>query len=308
MKQYIDVLKQTVTEWQQDKASRLAAALAFYAILAIPPLLVLISALVGQFAGADTAQQAIVDQVGQVLGAQGTQAIATILDAAAQPINLSLTAVVSVAVLFFSASGVFVQLQDALNTVWNVMPDPDAGLKNTIRKRLVSFAVILAVAVLFLLLLAISSAVAFLGDVLNQFLPGTLPTIRILNGAVGFGLLVAVFALIYKTLPDAQIQWRDVGMGAVVTAVLFALGIVLIGFYLQYSDPTSSYGAAGSLIVLLIWVYYSAQIFFFGAEFTQVYANHLGGQLTPEEGAVRVEKVTRPVSREEAGRPQRETG
>lgn len=286
----------------------MAAALAYYAILSIPPLLILIITLVGQFTGAEATRQAIVDQVRQWIGAQAANSIQTILDAAAQPINLSLTALVSLAVLFFSASGVFVQLQGTLNTIWNVMPDPEKGIMNTVRKRVFSFVMILAVGLLFLILLLASSVVAFLGNVISQFLPGSLPVLQVLNVVLGIVMLTLVIALIYKTLPDAEIKWRDVWMGSAVTAVLLLLGIVGIGLYLQYSDVTSSYGAAGSLIVLMIWVYFSAQIFFLGAEFTQVYANLYGSRILPEEGAVRVERVTQTQKEMSASPPGSSTG
>lgn len=286
------LLKRTFEEWQKDKASRLAAALAFFAVLSLPPLLVLIITIVGQFASGEAAQQTIVQQVEQVVGSQGANAIVMILDAASQPTSLSLAALTSVVVLLFGASGVFVQLQDALNTVWNVMPDPEKGIMNVIQKRVVSFVMILAMGALFLILLLLSSVVAFLGSQINQALPGSLPVFRILNVVLGFLLLMGVFALLFKTVPDVTVAWRDVWLGSAVTAVLFVLGVFGMGLYLSFSNPASSYGAAGSLIILMIWIYYSTQIFLLGAEFTQVYANMYGSQIVPEEGAVRIRKVT----------------
>jgi len=288
-----ELIKTTVKEWLDDKASRLAAALAFYTILSIPPLLVLISMVVAQFAGEQAAQQAIMDQAQKWLVVDAANAIRTILEAATQPANLSLAAVISVAVLFFSASGVFVHLQESMNTIWDVRPDPDKGIMNMVRKRLVSFVMILLIAALFLLLLAASSVVGFLGSLLSQSLPGSMPVFQVLNFVLALVVLIGVFGLIYKTLPDAEIRWRDVALGAVVTAVLFVIGALAIGLFLQRSSPTSSYGVAGSLIVLMLWIYYSAQVFFLGAEFTQVYANMYGSRIRPEEGAVYVERVER---------------
>jgi membrane protein len=272
----------------------LAAALAFYAILSIPPLLVLIITLVGQFADQATVQQSLISQARQLMGSDGADAIEMILEAATQPTSLSLAAITSVLILFFSASGVFVQLQDAMNTIWDVMPDPEKGIMNTIQKRVVSFLMVLAIGLLFLVLLVLSSVVAFLGNTIMAALPISLPLIRILNLVLAVIVLTGVFALIYRTLPDVVITWHDVTIGAAVTTVLFLLGVAGIGLYLQYSDPTSSYGAAGSLIVLLIFIYYSAQIFFLGAEFTQVYANMYGSHIRPEEGAVQVQRITEP--------------
>jgi membrane protein len=293
-KELIELIKRTFTQWQEDKASRLAAALAFYAILSIPPLLVLIITLVGQFADQATVQQSLISQARQLMGSDGADAIEMILEAATQPTSLSLAAITSVLILFFSASGVFVQLQDAMNTIWDVMPDPEKGIMNTIQKRVVSFLMVLAIGLLFLVLLVLSSVVAFLGNTIMAALPISLPLIRILNLVLAVIVLTGVFALIYRTLPDVVITWHDVTIGAAVTTVLFLLGVAGIGLYLQYSDPTSSYGAAGSLIVLLIFIYYSAQIFFLGAEFTQVYANMYGSHIRPEEGAVQVQRITEP--------------
>lgn len=273
----------------------MAAALAFFAVLSIPPLLVLIVMIVGQFASGAAAQQAIVQQVEQVVGSQGANAIEMILDAASRPEGLSLAALTSGVVLLFGASGVFVQLQDALNTVWNVRPDPEKGIMNMVQKRVVSFVMILAVGALFLILLLLSSIVAFLGNQISEALPGSLPVFQVLNVVVGFLLLTGVFALLFRTVPDVTIAWRDVWLGAAVTAVLFVLGVFAMGLYLRFSNPASSYGAAGSLIVLMIWIYYSTQIFFLGAEFTQVYASMYGSQIVPEEGAVRIRKVTGPL-------------
>jgi membrane protein len=289
----IDLIKETFSEWQKNKASRLAAALAFYAILSIPPLMVLIVALVGQFASEAAARQEIVRQLGRVMGSESArEVVETFLNAAHQPEGLSLAAITSAVVLLFGASGVFVQLQETLNTVWNVMPDPERGFMHTIQKRIVSFVMVLGLGVLLLVLLVLSTAVAFLGSEIEAALPGSLPVVQVLNGIVAFLLLIGVFALMFRTIPDVQVEWRDVTPGAVVTAVLFLLGVLAIGLYLQNTDLTSSYGAAGSLIVLMVGIFYSAQVFFLGAEFTKVYAQKHGSNIKPEEGAVHVRRVT----------------
>ncbi|MCA9972177.1 MAG: YihY/virulence factor BrkB family protein [Anaerolineales bacterium] len=296
----IQLITRTFKEWQDDRASRLAAALTFYAVLSIPPLLVLISTLIGQFASRETAQRTIRMQAQQWIGGEGANAVQLILDAATQPTNLSLAALISFAVLFFSASGIFVQLQEAMNTIWNVMPDPDKGLMNTIRKRAISFVMVLVAGLLFLLLIVVSSVVAFLGNAISEFLPGWLPIIQVLNGVLALVMLTGVFALMYKILPDVKVEWRDVGVGAAVTAVLLLLGVLLLGVYLRFSNPASAYGAAGSLIALMIWLYFSAQVFLLGAEFTQVYTNMYGGRMVVEEGAVRFSRVTQ-THKPEAG-------
>lgn len=286
MREIFVLIKETIRDWQEDKASRLAAALALYAILSIPPMLVLVVGIAGQAAGEATAQQTIVAQVQRIMGAQAGEVITAILDAATQPQGLSLATAVSLAVLFFSASGVFMQLQDALNTVWEVMPDPEQGFMMTIKKRLVSFIMVVCVGILLILLLVVNSLLSLLGQVLNDMLPFSITWARLLNYGVSFLLVVGLIALVFKVIPDVKIAWRDVWVGSVVTAVLLALGVAGISLYMRYSDPTSSYGAAGSLIILMLWVYYSAQIMFLGAEFTQVYAHRRGAQIQPDENAV----------------------
>lgn len=286
MVKLIDLVKKTVSSWQEDKASRLAAALSFYAVLSIPPLLVLAIGIAGQVVGKASARQGIVTQVEQMMGSGAKNAITLILDAASQPEGLSLATAVSIAVLFFSASGVFVQLQDALNTIWDVKPEPDQGVMNTVRQRGVSFLMILGIGVLLLVLLLINSLVVVLDQALTEILPFSVTWARWLNVGLSFAIVTGLIALVYKEVPDVKIAWRDVWVGALVTAVLFALGVFGMGLYLRYSSPTSSYGAAGSLIILLIWVYYSAQILFLGAEFTQVYADLYGKHIRPDENAV----------------------
>jgi membrane protein len=286
MRQIIDLIKQTFKEWQEDKASRLAAALAFYAILSIPPLLVLAIAIVGQFTDEAAARETILSQVGQLMGGGAREAVAMILEAAAQPEGLSWATAVSLAVLFFSASGVFVQLQEALNTIWDVMPEPGRGILHTVQKRAVSFLMVIGIGGLLLLMLLLSSLIAVLDQVLTQVLPFSVTWAKVLNYGLSFLIITGLIALVYKTIPDVEIVWRDVWVGAVVTAVLFALGVAGISIYTQVGNPTSGYGAAGSLIILLIWVYYSAQIVFLGAEFTQVYANRFGHYIRPDDHAV----------------------
>ncbi len=286
MREIYILIKETIRDWQEDKASRLAAALALYAILSIPPMLVLVVGIAGQAADEATAQQTIVSQVQRIMGAQAGEVITAILDAATQPEGLSLATVISLAVLFFSASGVFMQLQDALNTVWEVMPDPEQGFMMTIRKRLVSFIMVVCVGILLIVLLVVNSLLSLLGQLLNDMLPFSITWARLLNYGVSFLLVVGLIALVFKVIPDVKIAWRDVWVGSVVTAVLLALGVAGISLYMRYSDPTSSYGAAGSLIILMLWVYYSAQIIFLGAEFTQVYAHRRGAQIQPDESAV----------------------
>ena len=296
MRNLYSLTKRTIENWQEDKASRLAAALALYAILSIPPMLVLAVGIAGQFAGEAAAQQTILSQVERVMGPQAGEVIHTILEAASQPEGLSLATAVSLAVLFFSASGFFVQLQDALNTIWEVMPDPEQGFMVTIKKRAISFVMVLGLGLLLVVLLVANSLVSMLDQFLSEELPFSITWARLLNYGILFLLVTGLIALVFKTIPDVKIAWRDVLVGSAVTAVLFALGVLGISLYMRYSNPTSSYGAAGSLIILLLWVYYSAQIIFLGAEFTQVYANRYGHHIQPDEDAVFIPRAS--VSKE----------
>jgi membrane protein len=280
------LFSQTIKDWQKDKASQIAAALALYAVLSIPPLLVLATAIAGQFVEEQAVQQALLGQVRQSMGAQGEEVITAVMDAATRPQGLSLATAVSIILLLLGASGVFLQLQDAMNTIWDVMPDPNRGFLSTLKKRGLSFAMVIGVGALLLILLIANAIIANLDQILTAVLPSTFQWAKLLNFLVSIIIITGLFALVLKVIPDVKISWRDVWVGAVVTAVLFMIGVFGIGLYFQYSNPTSAYGAAGALLILLLWIYYSAQIFLLGAEFTQVYANQYGGHITPDEGAV----------------------
>lgn len=289
---------QSFKEWQADKASRLAAALAYYTVFSIPPLLTIALAIAGQLFGRQAAREELMQQSKALVGETGAQAIQQILENASQPEAGSIAAVIGVAVLLFGASGVFLQLQEAMDTIWNVQTDPDRGIIGTIKDRFLSFSMVVGVGFLLLVSLIISSMLSSV----NNFIQGAGlqvlaigPLAQLLNFVVSFTIITILFALIFKVIPDIKIAWRDVWVGAIATALLFIIGEWALSYYLGNMAPESTYGAAGSLIVLLLWVYYSAQILFLGAEFTQVYA-HKFGSYTPvaEAGEVAV-VVTEPV-------------
>lgn len=298
-RELFELIKETLQEWQADKVSRLAAALSFFAVLSIPSILVLAITVAEQLVGTDTAQQALLSQIDQYMGPSAQQAISTILNEASRPSSFSLRTIVSVALLFFGASGVFVQLQEAMNKVWNVKPDPQNSLMDTIKDRALSFALVIGLGLLLVLIVLANSLVTLLGQTLNNLLPGTLAWVRVLNYLTSFVMITGLLILIFNVIPDIHVQWKDVTLGAVVTAVLFLLGILAISQYFRISDPTSSYGAAGSLMAMLLWIYYSAQIVFIGAEFTQVYTARYGGNVYPSKGAV---WITPPQQEREVGR------
>ena len=286
------LIQEAFKEWQEDKASLLAAALAYYTVFSITPLLVIAIAIAGAVFGQDAAEGEIVQQINQLVGQQGAEVIETALANADRPEVSSVASIISVIVLLVGASGVFAQLQEALNTVWNVKAKPNAGIWGFIRKRLFSFGIVLAIGFLLLVSLILSAVLSGIGKLQIDVLPGFSPLWQLLNFAVSFGFISLLFALIYKYLPDAKIHWKDVWVGAIITALLFTLGKFLIGLYLGRGTLGSAYGAAGSLIVFLAWVFYSAQILLFGAEFTQVYARKYGKKIHPDSHAEFSESFT----------------
>ena len=278
-------LQEAVKEWQEDKVSLLAAALAYYTVFSITPLLVIAIAIAGAVFGQDTARGEIIEQINKLVGDQGAQVIETALANANQPQLSSMASIISVVVLLIGASGVFAQLQEALNTVWNVKAKPNEGIWGFIRKRLLSFGMVLVIGFLLLVSLVLSAMLAGIGKLPIDILPGFVPFWQALNFAMSFGFISLLFALIYYYLPDVKIRWKDVWVGAVITALLFTVGKFLIGLYLGSGSLGSAYGAAGSLIVFLTWVFYSAQILLFGAECTQVYARKYGRKIRPNSHA-----------------------
>lgn len=281
------VLKQTFVEWQRDKVSRLAAALAYYTAFALAPVLVIVIAIASFLFERSTVQTRIIEQLQSLLGESGAKLVQEMLTSAqANEGGGFWPTLISVTLLIVGASGLFVQLQDALNTVWNVVPKPDAGLWGLIRNRLLSFGMLLAIGFLLLVSLMLSAGLAAVSSLFGDTLFGWDVGWRILNAVVSFGVITLLFALIYKVLPDATVSWSDVWIGAAMTALLFTIGKGLIGLYLGSSSVASAYGAAGSFVVLLLWIYYSAQILLFGAEFTQVYADRFGSDIRPNDHAV----------------------
>ncbi len=279
------LLKEAFREWQQDKVSLLAAALAYYTVFSVTPLLVIAIAIAGAVFGQDTAKNEIVQQINALVGEQGAQVIEIALANANQPQLGSLASIISLIILLVGASGVFAQLQEALNTVWDVKPKSDRGLGQFLRKRLLSFGMVLAIGFLLLVSLIFSAILSGISNLEINLLPGWVSLLRLLNLAISLGMVSLLFALIYKYLPDAKIRWQDVWVGAIITALLFTLGKFLIGLYLGRGSLGSAYGAAGSLIIFLAWVFYSAQILLLGAEFTQVYARKYGRTIRPDRHA-----------------------
>jgi membrane protein len=229
-----------------------------------------------------------VEQVGGLVGSEGAGLIETMIQSAQQPGTGMVATILGVIGLLLGALGAFGQLQDALNTIWEVKPKPGGGVLAILRDRLLSLGMVLVVGFLLLVSLVVSAGLAAVGNFMAGLLPDSELLLQVLNFVLSFAVITVLFALMFKYLPDAKIAWGDVWIGAAITALLFTIGKVLIGLYLGNASVTSSYGAAGSLAVLLLWMYYSAQIFFLGAEFTQVYANRFGSRVVPAENAERV--------------------
>ncbi|HSE60371.1 MAG TPA: YihY/virulence factor BrkB family protein [Nitrospiraceae bacterium] len=283
------LLKRTAAEWSEDKVPRLGAALAYYTIFAIVPLLVIIITMIGLFFGQEAAQSHILTQLAGLVGQQSAEAIRDMLQRAHQPSGGIVATAIAVVTLLLGASGLFGQLQDALNTIWGVEPRPGRGIWGLIQDRFLSFMAVLGTGFLLLVSLVLSAALSALGTWFSGLLPAPEVLLQTLNLLVSFGVITLLFAMMFKLLPDARIAWRNVWVGAGITALLFTLGKFLIGLYLGKSDIGSAYGAAGSLVIVLVWVYYSAQILLFGAEFTQVYANASGAAIVPTDQAVVVD-------------------
>lgn len=290
LKVIVRLLKETFQEWQEDKASRLAAALAYYTIFSIAPLLIIAIAIAGAVFGEEAARGEIVGQIQGLVGKPGAEFIETAINNANKPgSNGGLASLIGIGVLLFGASGVFAQLQDSLNTIWEVQPKPTKGLRGGImgflRQRFLTFSMVLVIGFLLMVSLILSAVLSGLSAYMSHLLPGLDFVWGIVNFVISFGVITLLFALIYKFLPDVKITWNDVLTGAIITALLFTIGKTLLGQYLGQSSFSSTYGAAGSLVIILAWVYYSAQILFFGAEFTQVYASRYGSRIVPDDHA-----------------------
>lgn len=290
LKAIVELVKDTAVEWNEDKAPRLAAALAYYTIFSLAPLLIIAIAIAGALFGREAAQQEILAQVQALMGERGAAFIQTLIEAAAEPRTGAIASALGIVTLLFGAGGVFGQLRDALNTIWEVQPQPGPagirGVLRAIRLNFLSFSMVLGVGFLLLVSLVISAGLEAVNRYAQGIIPGLSPVWQLANVLLSLAVITLLFALIFRVLPDVRVAWRDVWLGAALTSLLFNFGKTLIGLYLGRSNIGSAYGAAGSLVILLIWVYYSAQIFFFGAEFVQVYTRKYGSGVVPEKGAV----------------------
>jgi membrane protein len=273
------MLKEGFQDWNEDNAPRLGAALSYYTIFSIAPLLLISIAVAGLVFGADAAQGRVVSQIQGLVGRTAAEAIQGMLESARKPGQGIVATIFGAVTLLFGAGGAFNELRGALDVIWEIPPRKGGGIVAMIRERLASFAMVLVVGFLLLVSLVISAGISAF-EIKGTF-PGSGVVLQIVNNGVSLAVVTALFALIFKYLPDAHppVAWKDIWVGAFITATLFTLGKYGIGFYLGRSSVASAYGAAGSVVLLLVWVYYSAQILFFGAELTQVYARRHGSRL-----------------------------
>jgi membrane protein len=286
LKKALPILKETLREWNSDNAPRLGAALSYYTVFSLAPVLILVIAVAGLFLGPQAAQGKIVSGLSELIGTESATVMqAAIVKAGEHKAGL-VASVVGLLTLLLGATGVMLELQGALNTVWKVMPKPGAGITRFVRVRLLSLGLVLALGFLLLVSLVMSAALEGLIHLLGGLLARWVVLGYLINYGISIGVIALFFALLFKVLPDAEVAWKDVWVGAVLTSVLFHVGKYVIALYIGRASVASAFGAAGSLAVLLVWIYYSSQIVLLGAEFTRAYANQVGSCVVPDENAV----------------------
>jgi membrane protein len=272
------LLKSTFSECIADNVQRMSAALAYYTIFSLAPLLVIAIAIAGLVFGEKAAQGEIVGEIQELIGQDGAKAVQTMIQSAYRPAHSVIAAVIGVVTLLFGATGAFSEVYDALNIIWDVDAKPSTGLA-ILKARFLSFGMILIIGFLLMVSLVVSATLAGIAKFAASGLVMPAAVLHSIDLVFSFAVITVLFAMIFKTLPELKIAWSDVWMGAALTALLFAVGKFVIGFYIGKSVPASSYGAAGSLVIVVAWIYYSALILYFGAEFTQVYAHAFGSRL-----------------------------
>jgi membrane protein len=285
----ISLLKQTFSEWLEDKVPQLGAALAYYTVFSLAPLVLLLLAIVGFIFHNDPAGAwgKMTEQMSYFLDKSAIDVVQGIAQKASQPNKSFLATIIGILLALLGTSGVFGQLQDALNTIWGVKAKSGAGIAGFIRSRFLSFAMVAGVCFLLLVSLVLESVLKSFSHYVQAMFPGGIVIALVVYSIFDLAVVILLFASIFKFLPDVKIQWRDIWIGAVMTAIFFAIGKWALGLYLGSGTAASAYGAASSLITLLLWIYYSSQILLFGAEFTQVYAARAGRALVPDKYAVR---------------------
>jgi membrane protein len=285
------LLKETFKDWMDDEPFDLSAIVAYYSIFSLPALLIIVVTIAGMVLGQEAVQNQISGQIGGMIGGDAAKDIQTMIANSHQKSNGTIALVVGVATLLFGATGVFIALQKSLNRVWEVKQDPKkSGISALIKTRALSFGIIMAIGFLLLISLALTAGLTALSDWVAARMPEIfLYIFYVINFIVTLGIITLLFALLFRFLPDVRIEWRTVWVGAAITALLFVIGKFALALYFGKAEPGSTYGAAGSVILILLWVSYSCLILFFGAEFTQVYAKRYGHSIEPNKNAIRID-------------------
>lgn len=297
------VLVDTYNQWLDDKALKMAAALSFYTIFSLSPVLVIVIAVVGSIFGRQAVRGEIVGQIGDLLGRDGAKVVQSVIRNASVETSGIFPTILGVGVMILASVIVFLELKESLNIIWGIEMRPGRPIRNLIKNRLISFAMVIGSGVLLLVSIIISAVLSGLRQFLLDVIPRFVPLLQWINWMVSILMVTLVFALIFKYIPDARIEWKYIWIGSIVTSALFLLGKFIIGLYLGSSSYQSVYGTAGSLVVVLIWIYYTALIFFWGAEFTQVIRNRYGrSPLEPSANAIVVPKTTRIIERTVKGK------
>lgn len=299
-KTFLILLKDAFIAWDEDKAWRIGAALAYFTIFSLAPFLIIITSITSFIFGEQAVQGRVFEEIRGLIGESGAQAVQTMLRNAYTSESSTTATILGVVMLLFGSTAVFVQLRDSLNAIWQIAEKPVNTLKGFVKARLIAFTLILGIGFLLLVSLVISTLLSVFSEYLGSIFSWLNEITRIVDFLVSFGFITVLFALIFKILPNARIKWKDIWVGSAFISFMFTIGKMGIGFYLGSSAIASTFGAASSLAVVLLWVFYSAQIFLFGAEFTKIFANRFGSNIVPDRHALRlkVEKVE-PVEKEE---------
>lgn len=293
LKNFWTILKKTFTAWNEDEPFRLSAVVAYYALFSLPALLVIIVNAAGAIWGEAAIQGKISSEIGAMLGGDAARQVEQMVAKAGSHESSLVATIISLGVLFFGATGAFYQLQQSLNIVWKVKQKPKIGILRMLFDRVTAFGLILVIAFLMLISLALTAALSIFRDWIMQHLPAFLIYVfYVVNFLVSLGIVMVLFALIFKVLPDVRVPWKAVWMGALITAVLFVAAKFALGIYFGEAQPGSTYGAAGSVVLILLWVSYSCLILFFGAEFTKVYAHHHQIYPKPSPYAIKYKEET----------------
>ncbi len=302
-KHLFSLLKESYSEWNDDDPFRMSAAMSYYTIFSLPGLLLIVVSVAGFLFGEEAVQGEISAQISNMIGSDAAKSVEGMIANVHQNESSIWATIIGIATLIFGATGVFYQLQQSLNIIWEVQVKKEEGIKKVLMDRITSFGVILVIGFLLLISLVLTAALSALSDFIRENLPSYLIYVfYIVEFLVSYGIITLLFATIYKVLPDVNMKWRTVWVGAAVTAALFVIGKFALGIYFGKSDPASAYGAAGSLILILLWVSYSCLILFFGAEFTQVYARRYGHSIEPNSHARRTASYILDKQKQEAAK------